>query len=58
MVQWDELIKTILQCDDYVTIMLAALRGDTGKNKLSKPDSEYHIANGNEDPLTFKGYKY
>nr|DAV73997.1 MAG TPA: hypothetical protein [Bacteriophage sp.] len=25
------MIKTILQCDDNVTIMVAALRGDTGK---------------------------
>lgn len=48
MVQWDELIKTILQCDDNVTIMLAALRGDTGKLYLGGPDSECHIANGNE----------
>lgn len=49
MVQWDELIKTILQCDDYVTITLAALRGDTeNKFYLGRPDSERHIANGDE----------
>lgn len=49
MVQYDELIKTILKCDDNVTIMLAALRGDTGNELyLGRPDSECHIANGNE----------
>nr|DAF91910.1 MAG TPA: hypothetical protein [Podoviridae sp. ctZkC8] len=28
--------------------MVAALRGDTGKLYLGRPDSECHITNGNE----------
>lgn len=42
-------IKTIPLRDDYVIIMLAALRGDTGNELyIGRPDSECHIANGNE----------